>query len=90
MDYYKIVWKSTAEKDIRRIDRQFIPIILKKIEELSEHPLPLNYRKLSGVSASYRIRIGDYRVIYQVDEIMKAIIVIYVRHRKDAYRKLDL
>jgi mRNA interferase RelE/StbE len=87
MASYEIAWKHSAEKDINGIDRQYIPRILEAVESLSNNPFPSQHRKLHGVESSYRIRIGDYRVIYQVDLEKKLVIIYHVRHRKEAYRK---
>ncbi len=87
MASYEIRWTYSAEKDLRGIDRQYIPRILESIESLSENPFPSQHRKLQGSESSYRIRIGDYRVIYQVDLENKIIVIYHVRHRKDIYRK---
>jgi len=87
MASYEIQWKHSAEKDLRGIDRQFITRILEAIDSLSDDPFPAHHRKLLGSESSYRIRIGDYRVIYQVDLENKIIIIYHVRHRKDIYRK---
>ncbi|HDH53445.1 MAG TPA: type II toxin-antitoxin system RelE/ParE family toxin [Nitrospirae bacterium] len=67
MGSYEVQWKHSAEKDLRSIDRQYIPRILEAIESLSENPFTSQYRRLQGADSSYRIRIGDYRVIYQFD-----------------------
>ncbi len=87
MDSYKILWKRSAEKDLKSIDRQFIPHILEVIEHLADEPFKLKYRKLMGTESCYRIRIGDYRVIYQIDAEKKLIVIYHVRHRKDVYRR---
>ena len=87
MASYEIQWKHSAEKDLRGIDRQFISRILEAVDSLSNDPFPSQHRKLQGSESSYRIRIGDYRVIYQVDIENKIIVIYHVRHRKDIYRK---
>ncbi len=87
MASYEIQWKHSAEKELRGIDRQFISRILKAVNSLSEDPFPSQHRKLQGSESSYRIRIGDYRVIYQTDIENKIIVIYHVRHRKDIYRK---
>jgi mRNA interferase RelE/StbE len=87
MASYEIQWKHSAEKDLRGIDRQFITRLLEAIDSLSDDPFPSQHRKLYGSESSYRIRIGDYRVIYQVDLEKKIIVIYHVRHRKDIYRK---
>ncbi len=87
MASYEIQWKHSAEKELRGIDRQFISRILKAVNSLSEDPFPSQHRKLQGSESSYRIRIGDYCVIYQTDIENKIIVIYHVRHRKDIYRK---
>jgi len=87
MASYEIHWKHTAEKDLRGIDRQYIPRIFEAIKSFSDDPFPPQHRKLHGSESSYRVRIGDYRVIYQVDSEKKLVVIYHVRHRRDAYRK---
>lgn len=87
MASYTIRWKSSAERDLRNIDSQQIPRVIKAVEALADTPLPSSARKLRGSERIYRVRVGDYRVIYQVESELKAVIVYYVRHRKQAYRR---
>lgn len=87
MASYEIEWKHSAEKELKGIDRQHIPQILEVVESLTNNPFPLQHRKLHGVESSYRIRVGDYRVIYQVDLEKKLVVIYHVRHRREAYRK---
>jgi mRNA interferase RelE/StbE len=87
MDSYKIEWKHSAEKELKDIDKLYIPRILEAVEALADNPFPLQYRKLLGVESSYRIRVGDYRVIYQFDAQNKRVVIYHVRHRREAYRK---
>ncbi len=88
MALFEIELSGSSEKDLRKIDRKSIPRILEAIESLSENPFPVLSRKLTDTEASYRLKIGDYRLIYQVDTTKKVIIVSYIRHRKDAYKRL--
>ena len=90
MDSYKIQWKNSAEKDIRSVDRRYIPQIVADIQSLCENPFPAGCRKLKGGATSFRIRVGDYRIIYQVWPDTKIILITYIRHRKDAYRNIEL
>ena len=87
MDSYNIQWKKSAEKDLLNIDHQQIPRIIKAIESLITNPFPVLHRKLQGTNKLYKIRVGYYRVIYQVDTNENILTIYYVRHRKDAYRK---
>lgn len=87
MASYEINWNHSAEKELKSIGRQYISRILEAVEALAENPFPPQHRKLHGVESSYRIRVGDYRVIYQVEMENKRIVIYHVRHRKEAYRK---
>lgn len=87
MGLFKIAPKGSLEHDLRKIDRQFISKILEAIENLSENPFPVKSRKMKGSESSYRLRVGDYRVIYQVDTANKVVIIYHARHRKDAYKR---
>ena len=86
MASYKVEWKRSAEKDLRKIDRLWIRPIIEAVEALPENPFPKGCRKLYGTEHHYRIRVGDYRVIYQVEDTAGVVIVYHVRHRKEAYR----
>ena len=55
---------------------------------MADDPTPSHSVKLAGAEALYRIRVGDYRVIYGVDHPSKQIVIHYIRHRKDAYHTL--
>lgn len=68
--------------------RDLTPRILQRIEDLSKTPLPFGVRRLSGAEHLYRIRVGDYRIIYAVHHAEQEIIILYIRHRRSAYRGL--
>ncbi|MFH1955127.1 MAG: type II toxin-antitoxin system RelE/ParE family toxin [Pseudomonadota bacterium] len=87
MASYKIEWKRSAEKDLRKIDRLRIPLIMEAVEALTKDPFPPGCRKLHGTEHQYRVRVGDNRVIYEVDGERNGVVIYHIRHRKDAYRK---
>lgn len=86
MDSYRIEFTRSATKDLRGIDRQWIPRIVAAIEELSDDPYPSGCKKLTGSEHTFRIRIADYRVIYDVQGSQLVIYVVRIRHRRDVYR----
>jgi len=86
MGTYQIEWKNSAVRDLKRLDRSIIPRIIDAVDGLSTQPLPPGVVKLQGSQHTYRIRIGNYRVIYDLHESVLVIEVIRVRHRKEAYR----
>ena len=67
MASYKVVFKPSVEKDLRVLPPSVVERVFKKIEALTAEPFPRQSTKLAGAEHLYRIRIGDYRVIYSVD-----------------------
>ena len=86
MESYRIEFTRSAEKDLRKIDRSRISAILRKIEQLQFNPRPDGSKKLAGADRTYRVRVGDYRVVYEVEDDVLLVLVIRVAHRKDVYR----
>jgi len=86
MATYRIEWKPSAFRELRRLDRQIIPRVIKPIEALAINPFPSGVRKLHGGEMIYRLRVGDYRVVYEVYSDHLLIEIARVRHRRDAYR----
>lgn len=87
MGSYEIHWKKPAISDLRRIDKQFISRIIRAIEALVTNPFTLQSKKLQDAEHIYRLRVGDYRVVYEVNSAAKTITIYHVRHRKDIYRR---
>ena len=83
----KLLVGRTARKQLLKIPFKVRSKIESKIEELAEKPITKKSKKLSD-RPSYRLRIGDYRVIYHLDKKKKTITILSASHRKDAYRKL--
>ena len=86
MDVYKLSWKESVYKDFRRLPSTVISRIIKKAETLPMNPVPTDSKKLRDTEHTYRVRVGDYRIIYQINSTDKEILVCRVRHRKDAYK----
>ncbi|OQX20050.1 MAG: addiction module toxin RelE [Desulfobulbaceae bacterium A2] len=86
MASYNILWKQSAAKELKRLDRTIISRVTDAVEALANDPHPDGCRKLQGAEHLWRIRIGDYRVIYSVDAGVLCIEVIKVAHRQSAYR----
>jgi len=82
----KILFVKSAEKELLKLDKNLIKRILEKISLLENDPFGQNSQKLGG-GKGYRIRIGDYRVVYTVDKTAKIVTIIRIRHRRDVYRQ---
>ena len=87
MDSYRIKFKPTVEKDFTHLPQSVIVKALARIETLPDNPFPPDTKKLKGSQRLYRIRLGDYRIVYEVDAKIRQIMIHYIRHRKDVYRK---
>ena len=88
MASYKVAFKPSVEKDLRSLPPSVVARVLKHIEALKDGPFPRQSIKLAGAELLYRIRVGDYRVIYGIDRDNQQVVIHYVRHRRDAYRQL--
>ena len=82
---YALAFKSSAEKELRKLPHEAIARIVVTIRALGDEPRPYGCLKLSG-SQSWRIRIGDYRVIYDIDDKSQKIDVLHIGHRREVYR----
>ncbi|MCJ7708341.1 MAG: type II toxin-antitoxin system RelE/ParE family toxin [Anaerolineales bacterium] len=85
---YRILLKPSVEKDLGSIPKGTVQRLLRRVEGLASEPIPRQSAKLTGAERLYRVRVGDYRIIYTVDHEARSVTIHYVRHRKDAYRSV--
>jgi mRNA interferase RelE/StbE len=85
MTDYVITFARSARKELENLDTPIVNRIFPKIEALAKEAHPAGCRKLQGEKNLWRIRIGDYRVIYAVYESERRVDIIAVRHRSKAY-----
>lgn len=83
---YELWLERGAEKDLKRLETDIFKRVIKEIKALSANPKPSGCRKISGSKNDWRIRIGDYRVIYEIDDKLHAVRIMIVKHRREAYR----
>jgi len=85
---YSVVIAERAEKDIAAIpsrhDRERID---RRIAALAHDPRPPGSKKLKGSISRYRIRQGDYRILYSIEDAIRVVAIVHVGHRKDVYRR---
>jgi mRNA interferase RelE/StbE len=86
MAEYSITFARSARKELEVLDAAIVNRIFPKIESLSGNPRPHNCVKLKGGKNLWRVRIGVYRIIYNINDDKKLVDIIAIRHRKDAYR----
>ncbi len=85
MHKYSIEIKQSAQKELDALDDKLFGRIDKKILALSGDPRPTGCKKLKGYKDHWRIRIGDYRVIYIINESAKTVAVTHIAHRREVY-----
>ena len=83
---YQIEFKTRAKKELARVPKEFAQKIIVEIASLAQNPRPNGCKKLVGAEYTYRIRVGDYRVIYTLFEQQLIIEVIKIGHRKEVYK----
>ena len=85
---YEIQFKTSAWKAFGKLKGEARGRVAEAIMALAENPMPQNARKLSARGDFYRIRVGDYRVIYEIHENTLVVLILKVGHRRDVYKKL--
>jgi len=81
----KLLLSNSAQKDLGRLPDDITLRISAKLYDLATNPYMRGFEKLAG-NKGYRIRIGDYRVVYKVDKVSKEVTIIKVKHRREVYR----
>jgi mRNA interferase RelE/StbE len=84
MARYKIEFKKSAVKELHAIPIKDIKKIISKMRALADDPRPQGSIKLSD-QGKYRIRVGDYRILYSIEDDVSIIVVVKIGHRKDVY-----
>ncbi|RLC60947.1 MAG: type II toxin-antitoxin system mRNA interferase toxin, RelE/StbE family [Chloroflexota bacterium] len=86
MPEYTVTFARSARKELERLSADVVGRIFPMVEALAQNPRPLGCRRLRGFENLWRIRTGDYRVIYQVFDDEMVVDIVAVRHRSQAYR----
>jgi mRNA interferase RelE/StbE len=84
---YQVLIKDSARKELAALSLPLQKRIDTRIRALSENPRPSGVKKLAGDENLYRLRVGDYRIIYQIQDKALFVLVIKISHRREVYRK---
>lgn len=87
MAKYHVAFASSAEKELRKLPDRLIARLVPHLEDLASNPRPSGCKKLRGGDDEWRIRVGDYRVVYTVDDARLLVEVTRIRHRSEAYER---
>jgi mRNA interferase RelE/StbE len=85
MAEYAITFARSARRELEALEAKVVVRIFQRIEALGEEQRPPGCKKLAGSKSLWRIRVGDYRVVYAIHDHNQAVDVVAVRHRKDVY-----
>ncbi len=83
---YTILLKRSAEKELANLSKNIHDRIVKRLQSLIENPNPKNVKKLRGSKDAYRLRVGNYRVLYTIRKDNAIINVYSIAHRKEVYK----
>ncbi len=84
----RIEVSPAAARQLRKIDRRALPRIVEKIDSLAFEPRPHDCEKLSGHEGLYRVRVGDYRIVYGVEDRLVLVVVLKVANRAEIYQRI--
>jgi mRNA interferase RelE/StbE len=86
MEPFELRWRASTKNDLRKLPPQEVARIISAVEQLAREPLPHGSEKLAGSEQTYRVRVGDYRIVYEVLSQARVVEIQRVRHRRDVYR----
>ncbi|MBI4558109.1 MAG: type II toxin-antitoxin system RelE/ParE family toxin [Candidatus Hydrogenedentes bacterium] len=86
MASYNIRWKKSAAHDVRKLPPDLLSRILEAVKELSKDPYEPGTRKLVGTDRTFRFRVGDHRIVYNIGVSLREIEIVRVAHRREVYR----
>jgi len=82
---YRVFLERAAEKDLKQLSARLHDRVIAAIQKLPRNPRPTGCRKLTGADDDWRIRVGEYRIVYEIDDKAQIILVNRVRHRREVY-----
>lgn len=84
---YRVFLERAAERDLKSLPSKLHNRVISALQKLAREPRPSGCRKLTGSDHDWRIRVGEYRVVYEIDDTAQVIRVNRVRHRREVYRR---
>ena len=87
MSSYRVALTVSAEKELHRLPAQVVARIVPRLEGLASAPRPPGCKKLSGGDNEWRIRVGDYRIVYEIDDGARTVDITRIAHRREVYER---
>ena len=85
---YRIEFTPKAQRDFKALDGSIRGRIARRIDSLADNPFPSGIKKIEGEDELYRLRVGDYRVLYQVQGRALLVLIVRIGHRREVYRRI--
>jgi len=83
---YRVVYKPAAGRDVDKLPRHVLPELREAVAALAANPRPHGCKKLRGASGMWRIRVGTYRVVYEIDDAARVVRIARAGHRREIYQ----
>ena len=85
MDNYRVALAASARKELLKLPPNAVARSTPRLERLASNPRPPGCKKLKGGSEEWRIRVGDYRIVYEIRDAAKEVDITRIAHRRDVY-----
>ncbi len=85
MSNYRVALTASAEKELHNLAAQMVARIVPRLEGLASTPRPAGCKKLKGGDNEWRIRVGNYRIVYEIDDKARTVDVTRIAHRREVY-----
>ncbi|MFQ5881866.1 MAG: type II toxin-antitoxin system RelE/ParE family toxin [Candidatus Methylomirabilales bacterium] len=86
MTSYEVVLRPSAQRDLRKLPQAVEEQVIRALDILRSQPRPVGVKKLAGGTNEWRLRVGDYRILYEINDKKRYVRVFRIAHRRDAYR----
>ncbi len=83
---YRVEWKPSAARAFRKLSRQAQDRIRPRVDALANNPRPEDVKKLQGDDNAWRIRVGEFRILFEIHDAVLLVMVLRVAHRREVYR----
>jgi mRNA interferase RelE/StbE len=84
---YTVQLAPAAKRQLRKLDRSIQERVVRRLEKLEKDPRPPGVEKMEGDESTYRIRMGEYRIVYEIRDKVLVVLVLKVGHRREIYRR---
>jgi mRNA interferase RelE/StbE len=85
---YRLIVKPSAEKDLAHLPRPLQRRVLDRLVQMEANPRAPGAVNLAGSKSTYRVRVGDWRIVYEIDDARRIVFVTIIAHRREVYRGL--